>query len=120
NLACLLPEPVAHEATGDDRVVMRPDRPDVIPDRVVAGHRGRERADAPATPEVRTRERRGHPRSAFRAGNAAPQGVPGVRRHRIDLALLAVEREGVRPDVVHPERLFETHSQTPGGAFLGS
>ena len=48
----LLAEPIARQPEGDDRVVVRPDRPGVVADRVVAEILARERAHTPTAEQI--------------------------------------------------------------------
>ena len=86
--------PVAREPGRDQRVVVRPDRADVVADRVVAALAARHRAHAPAGEELRSPSRcRATRRGLVVVDDAAPEQVPDVRGERVDLPLLAVERE---------------------------
>ncbi len=75
----------------DERVVVRPDRPGVVADRVVADLPRRERADPPAREHVRREQALGHDRGPLGGHDPGPQRLARVRGDARDRALLAVE-----------------------------
>ena len=111
----LLLEAVAAQAPGDERVVERPDRADVVADRVVAALALGQRADAPAGEEPRAHA--GGARRALRlrlVDDPAPEQVPVVRGERVDLAAVGVEREREVLAVLDPEVAVEAPLEVGG------
>ena len=103
----LLLEAVAPQAPGDERVVERPDRADVVADRVVARLALGQRAHAPAGEEPRPHQ---VPDDGLRlrlVDDAAPEQVAVVRGQRVDLLALGVEREREVLAVLDPEVAVE-------------
>ena len=103
----LLVEAVAAQTPGDEGVVERPDRADVVADRVVAVLALGQRADAPAGEELRPEQVRGD-----RAGPASStmplhSRCPMLEVERVDLPPVGVERERVVLAVRHPEVAVE-------------
>src|SRR5581483_2239394 len=94
---------VAAEAAGEDRVVVRPDRAVVVAHRVVAAAPDGERPHAEAREEVRLEDAARDERRVLRRGGPGPEHVARVRRGDAARALLAIEREDVRPELVVPE-----------------
>ena len=120
DLACLFEQAVAREARGADAVVMRPDRAEVVADRVVADRVARsDRMPQPLhmPPEVSTRAT-----LAARSAEAIPahKRVAGVRGDAIDTLLATVERERVGPDILHPELMLEGLAQLFRRLLLGA
>src|SRR5438094_3318701 len=107
-------EAVSLEAESDDAVVVRPDRPALIRERVVGRVACRERPDAPSAPEVGLEEALYHARGALGARDAAPQAVADVGGDRPHGLLLGVERERIEPEVLAPEPGFEGGAQSTG------
>src|SRR5436190_18622860 len=113
----LLLEPVPPQAPGDDRAVERPDRPDVVSDRVVATFALRERPDAPAGEQPPPQQ---VPRDRLRLrllDDAAPEQVSVVRGERIDPAAVLIEREREVFAVLDPEIAVESPLEI-GGLLL--
>ena len=97
---------------------MRPDRADVVADRVVAAIVGRERADAPAREHRVRHELTGDEPRALLGNDARPEQVPHVRGHRVDPALVAVEADDVvAAALVGPEVVVEARVQLLGLAL---
>src|SRR5262249_8436573 len=67
----------------------------------------RERADAPAAPQIGRGKTLDHARGALRVDDAAPQAMPRIRGDGAHRLLLGVERQGVEAEVVAPEALLE-------------
>ena len=74
---------------------MRPDRAVVVRERVVARVAARHRAHAPARPELLAHQLVDDRVDALPGHDPAPEQVADVRAERVDLPLLAVEREHV-------------------------
>src|SRR5262249_28489328 len=104
-------EAVPAEAPGDERVVERPDRADVIADRVEARLALRQRPYAPAREEPRPQQvARDRPRLRL-VDDPAPEQVADVRRERVDMVALRVERQREVLAVVDPEVAVEAALQ---------
>ena len=73
---------------------MRPDGPDMVADRIVALLRGSHSAHTPAGEERVAHQVTGAGRSLVSIHDAAPEEVPNVRRERVHLAPLSVDRQG--------------------------
>ena len=101
----LVHEPVA-EAGGADGVVMGPHRA-VVADRVVCGHRGCQRADAPSGEEVVGHQPASDQLGSLRVDDPGPEAVSDVGRHGVDGFLVAVQAQGVGKVLVEPEVLVE-------------
>src|SRR3954447_3324912 len=108
----------ARESQGDDCVVVRPDRADVVADRVVAAIVGRERADAPAREHRVRHELSGDDTRALRRNDPRPEQVPDVGGHGVDPALVSVEADDViAAAVLGPEVVVEASVQLFGLAL---
>src|SRR5512133_4233391 len=108
----LRPARVSGEAPGDQRVVVGPDGAVVVRERVEAAVGCGHRPDAPARPEVRAYEPVDHRVDAIGWDDAAPEQVADVRAERVDLLLVAVEREHVEAaPLLVPERLVEARAE---------
>ena len=104
----LVAEACPRESECDDCVVVRPDRADVVADRVVAAIVGRQRADAPAREHRVRHELTGDETCALLGNDPGPEQVPDVRGHGVDPALVAVEADDVvAAAVVGPEVVVE-------------
>ena len=103
----LLLVPVAPQPPGDERVVERPDRPEVIADRVVAGLALGQRSHAPARVQPRPHQVADDRLRLRGVDDAAPQEEPVVRRERIDLAAVGVEGDREVPAIGQPEVAVE-------------
>src|SRR5262245_30962526 len=108
------PARVPGKTPGDERIVMRPDRAVVVRERVEASVVRGHCSNAPARPEVRAHEPVDDRVDLRRRDDPAPEQVPDVRAERVDLLLLAVEREHVEAAAgLVPERLVEARAQLP-------
>ena len=96
-------EPVASEPRGHDRVVVRPDAPVVVADRVEARHRRRQRAHAPPGEHLGRHEQLRDARRLVLVEDAGPQAVPHVGRKRIEGTLVAVEAHRQPAAILQPE-----------------
>ncbi len=102
---------VAREAGGDQRVLVGPDGPGVVAERVVAGLVGAEGAHAPAGVELLVEQPLGGRGRLVLVEQARPQQMADVGGQAVDLALLAVQREGVAATLGHPEVVAEALAQ---------
>ena len=93
----LLDEAVAHQAGGEDGVVVRPHRTVVVADRVVGAHVVGKGAHTPAAEHRRRQQVLRDGRRLVLVDDAGPQAVPHVGGQRVDRALVAVQREGEQP-----------------------
>src|SRR5262245_31906655 len=91
-------EAVPPQAPGDERVVERPDSPDVVADRVEARLALGQRAHAPAGEEPRPHQMPDDRLRLRLVDDPAPEQMAVVRRERVDL--LAVEVQGEREVLV--------------------
>src|SRR5579883_3265289 len=98
---------VALEPHGNQRVIMRPDRPNVIAHRVKAHFALGKCADTPAGEHVRLHEALRDLVGTHRIGNPAPESVPGIGADDPGLMLAPIKGQAVKAFVLHPERLFE-------------
>src|SRR5579875_4147263 len=98
---------VALEPHGDQRVIVRPDRPNVIAHRVKAHFALGKRADAPAGEHVRLHEALRNPVGTHRIGDPAPESMPGIGADDPGLTLAPIKGQAVEAFVVHPEGLLE-------------
>src|SRR6056297_1720044 len=102
-----VPEPVAHEREREGAVLDGPHAAAVVAIRIVRRVLGRERADAPAGPEVGLKEALDDALGALLRDDGRGEAVERVRGDRPDALSVGVETEGVEPFVLHPERLVE-------------
>src|SRR5919197_5775004 len=87
---------------------MRPDRAVVVRERVVAGVAGRHRPHTPAGPEPVTHQCVDDLLDSPLRDDPAPQQMADVRAERVDLPLVAVQRERVEAAaLLDPERIVE-------------
>ena len=100
-------EAVAPQPPRDEGVVEGPDRADVVADRVVPALAFCQRADAPAGEEPRPHQLARDGLGLRLVDDAAPQQVAVVRRQRVDLVALGVEREREVLAVLDPEVAVE-------------
>src|SRR5579871_5144483 len=98
---------------------MRPDRPGVVAQRVVAGLPRAERANAPAGVELLVEQEFSCSCRLALIEDPGPQQVSDVRCQAVDSALVAVEREGVASALFDPEVPAKPRPQV-GGALLES
>ena len=109
---------VAPQAPGDDRVVVRPHRADVVADRIVRALARGHRPHAPAREQRRRPSgARTHALGLVLVGDAAPQQVPDVRGERVDLALLPSSASAKKLALRHPEVLVEARLELRGLAL---
>jgi hypothetical protein len=107
----LVLESVPAQPPGDKRVVERPDRADVVADRVVASFALGQRAHPPTGEEPRPEQ---IPRDGLRlrlVDDAAPEEMAVVRGERVDLPPVGVEREREVFAVLDPEVSVEAPLQ---------
>ena len=78
---------------------------------------GRERADAPTAPHVRLHEAVDDANGTIRRNDAAGQAMSGVRRHRSNGLLVAVEAQIIGPFFLPPEPVVELLVEADG-SFL--
>ena len=91
---------------------MGPDRAVVIRERVVAGVARGHGAHAPTGPELVSHQLVDDRVDAFRRDDAAPEQMADVRAERVDLPLVAVERQRVvAAALLDPEGLVEAVTQ---------
>src|SRR5919204_7014515 len=90
-----VPEAVTHEAERDDRVVVRPYCPNVVPDRVEPAVVARKRPHAPPGEHPIGHELFGDDARALLGNDPRPEQVAHVRRYGVDLTLVAVESDEV-------------------------
>src|SRR5262245_16641922 len=117
NARGLLAKAVAPQTPCDDRVVVRPDRADVVADRIVAALRGRHRPYAPARKQSVAHQMLGAGLGLVIVDDAAPQEMANVGRERIDPSLLAVEPQGKEAALRDPKVLVKALLQQ-GGLLL--
>jgi hypothetical protein len=111
----LVAEAVAREAERREGVVVRPDRADVVSDRVVPGVGARHRADAPAREHLVGEKLAGHDPGAVLRHDPRPQEMPHVRGHRVDPLLVTVEPDRVVAAArLRPEVAVESLEQISG------
>src|SRR5262252_548664 len=77
-------EAVALEAEGDDAVVVRPHRAELVRERVVSGIFRRKRANTPAAPHVWLEQALNDSRGVLGTGDAAPQAMTSVGDDGLD------------------------------------
>src|SRR3984885_915352 len=107
---------VSSEAGGDQGVVVRPDRPGVVAQWVVAALAGAERADAPAGVELSVEEPLGGAGRLVVVEDSRPQQMTDVGGQAVHLAFVAVEGEGVVAAIRDPEVASERRTQILGAA----
>ena len=111
----LRPARVPCKPGSNQGVVVGPDRSVVVRERVEAGVSRRHRPHTPPRPELVAHQLVDDRVDAVRRNDAAPEEVSDVRAERVDLALVAVERERVEAAaLLDPERLVETFAQLLG------
>jgi hypothetical protein len=103
----LVLEPVSAEPPGDERVVEGPHGADVVADRVVPAFPLGQRSNAPTGEQPRAQEIGDDGLRLGLVDDAAPQEMAVVRRERVDLVPLGVEREREVPFVRDPEVTVE-------------
>src|SRR6266496_168799 len=86
---------------------MRPDRPEMVADRVVAALALRHRAYAPPGIELRTHQVTYDSLRLVLIDDAAPEQVSDVRGERINLAPVAIKSKREKRTVFEPEVLVE-------------
>ena len=106
---------VAGQPGGDDRVVVGPDGAVVVREGVVGGVLLGHRADAPTGPHCLAHQGVHDGVDALGGHDPAPEQVPHVGAHRVDLTLVAVEGE----DVVATARLGPVRRVEPIAQVLG-
>src|SRR5262245_7755786 len=104
---CFLSVSILLEAPGDQRVVMRPDCPHVIADRVVGAFTFGHGPHTPTREELFAHQVRNDTVGSFRLDDAAPQKVTDVGSERVDLALAPIETEREKSALGQPEILVE-------------
>ena len=105
---------VSSEAGGDQRVVVRPDRPCVVAEWVVAGLVRNKGPDAPAGIELVVEQSlRGRGRLAV-VEDSRPQQVTDVGCQAVDLLFVAVQGEGVVAARGDPEVAAKALSKVAG------
>ena len=120
----LLLEAVPPQPPGDERVVERPDRADVVSDGVVAALSFGHRPDPPPREEPGPHEVADDSLGLGLVDDPAPQEMPVVGGERIDLTPVRVESQGEVPVVLDPEVAVESTFQVrrlllqPVGEFL--
>src|SRR6202042_3867161 len=105
------------EAGSDQRVLMRPARPCVVAEWVVAGLEVAEGADAPARVELLVEQPLGGNGCFAVVEDPRPQEVSDIGRQAVDLALVAVQRKCVAAALGDPEIASKARLQA-AGAFL--
>ena len=100
---CLLTITVAPEPHGDKRVVVWPDRPEMIANRVVATLAFCHGAYAPARIQVRAHQVAHNSLRLVLLDDATPEQVPNVRGQRIHLAPVAIDGEREKLTICKPE-----------------
>ncbi|MNS22866.1 hypothetical protein D3C72_546710 [compost metagenome] len=104
-------EAVAVEAGRDHRAVMRPDRAQVVADRVVAALFGREGPDAPAAEHVGLQKAPGGLFGQLVAHDARPERVAGVGAQDGGRLQPGLQGQGEKAPVREPEVPVEAQSQ---------
>src|SRR5256884_4533091 len=100
---CLLTITVAPEPHGDKRVVVWPDRPEMIANRVVATLAFCHGAYAPPRIQVRAHQVAHNSLRLVLLDDATPEQVPNVGGQRIHLAPVAIDGEREKLTVFEPE-----------------
>src|SRR5205814_2731059 len=113
----LLPVAVTGQAGRDDRVVVRPNGPEVIADRVVTALPFGHRAHAPAGPQAIPHHQLDAASCLVLVGDSAPEQVADVRGDRVDEPAVAVDGQGETAAIIHPVVAVETRFQV-GGRLL--
>src|SRR5919108_1421606 len=108
----LVAKAVLPHSLGDECIVVWPDGAVVILDRVEAPVARRHRAHAPAAVHVFAQEFLHDTSGACLVDDSTPQQLAGVRRQRVDLALLAVQGERVMATALDPEVPIEAALQS--------
>src|SRR5436853_6364147 len=109
-------EAIAPEAARDHRVVVWPDAPVLVAERVVADVVRRERSYAPTRPHVVREEAPDHTLGAVPRHDPRLKEMARVRGDGPDLPLGAVEPQRVGPLLLPPEMLVDPVEQHPGFA----
>ena len=104
---CLLAIAVAPEPQRDKRVVVWPDRPEMIANRVVATLAFRHGAYAPPRIQVRAHQVAHNSLRLVLIDDATPEQVPDVRGQRIHLAPVAIDGEREKLTIREPEVLVK-------------
>src|SRR5689334_18391969 len=90
DLVRLAPESVALQTERDDAVVVGPDRPALVGDRVERGILGAQGSDSPAPEQVLCEKATSDGRRPVLRHDLAPEELAGVRGDRLNLLLTRV------------------------------